>query len=277
MERELDLAFARVSPVAATGDDLEGLIQSADRSAFIEARPPVASRTAVLALVKKSERKLLGWYFDHVAQQVTSFAGATVRTLTVLADRVERVERLLPPTDLETFVPDSAEGLADGVVAGVVTAFDGVEGRVLVGGNGGPLLAALAAAGVDAYGVAVGAAPQSGPELEQRDGDPLTHLRDLAPESLGGAVLFGTDPQPTGTKLAHLGAASAAIIEGGRLVVLAGDPDNWGRDNPVEADLAPGRPWRPETWLVVMASQGFAEAEVTPAGACYLVAAVRRR
>ncbi len=75
MERELDLAFARVSPVATTGDDLEGLIQAADRSAFIEARPPVASRTAVLGLVKKGELKLLGWYFNHLAQQMTSFAG----------------------------------------------------------------------------------------------------------------------------------------------------------------------------------------------------------
>jgi hypothetical protein len=277
MERELDLAFARVSPVATTGDDLEGLIQAADRSAFIEGRPPVASRTAVLGLVKKGELKLLGWYFNHLAQQMTSFAGATVRTLTVVADRLEKVERLLPQVDRALLDHEAIPGLDADLTERVAARLAGVPGRVLVVGDGGGLLSALVAAGIDAYAVTPGAAPRVGPAIEQREGDPFEHLADLAPGSLGGTIVLGLDASATGVKIAHVQAAASAIDEGGSLVVVAGRPEHWGRDNPVEADLAPGRPFRPETWFVVLEAHGFALAEVDDTGQSLLVSALRRR
>jgi hypothetical protein len=277
MERELDLAFARVSPVATTGDDLEGLLQAADRSAFIEARPPMASRTAVLGLVKRSEQKLLGWYFNHLAQQVTSFAGATVRTLTVLADRLERVERYLPHVEPSLLDHDAGWGVDADVAQRAAARFRDVTGRVLVAGRDENLVPALVAAGIDAYGVAPAAVRQVGPTVDQRDGDPLEHLADLAPGSLGGAILLGLDALATGAKLAHVEAAAVAVDDGGRLLVVAGRPEHWGLDNPVEADLAPGRPFRLETWSVVLEGHGFAAVEVDDAGGSFLVSALRRR
>lgn len=278
MERELDLAFARVSPVGSTGDDLEGLLEAADRAAFIESQPPTASRIVALTVIKKTERKLLGWYFNHMAQQVTSFAGATVRALTVLTERLEQVERSLPRAELASLGHSATEGLANGLAAAVVAALAGVDGRVLVAGDDPGVLRALdGVEGLDAYGVAPTITPSIGSPVERRDGDPLTHLAHLAPESLGGLVVLGTDPLPTGAKVSYIDAAAGALTDRGRLVVIAGRPEAWGHANPVEADLAAGHPFRAETWVVVVESRGFVDAEVHELGDSLVVSALLRR
>jgi hypothetical protein len=281
MERELDLAFARVSPAATTGSDLRGLLQAADRAAFIDPHPPTGSRVPLLEVVKRTERKLLGWYFNYLAQQLTTFAGAAVRALQVLTDRLERVEQALPRAGDPGIGRAAAGPLAPEVATFVVAAFAGVEGRVLVAGEDRGLLEALVADGVDAYGVAAGderlsasGAPSS---AERRDADPLDHLARLAPDSLGGLVLLGLDPLATATKLAFVELAADALVDGGRLAVAGARPELWGTANPIEADLALGRPLRPETWSAVMAARGFGGITVADGADGHVVTATLRR
>ncbi|MGD9797107.1 MAG: hypothetical protein AB7H43_04295 [Acidimicrobiia bacterium] len=277
MERELDLAFARVSPPATTGRDLRGLLEAADRAAFVEARPPTASRLPPLVLVKKAERKLLGWYFNHLAQQVTTFAGATVRTLQVLTERLEHVEQALPRGAVAGVGAPAPSRLEDGLADRLLAGLHASPGRVLVAGEDAGLLDRLVEAGVDAYGVSAGPGGTGAAGVERRSGDPLDHLVNLAPDSLGGVVLLGLDPLATATKLAFVEAAVDALADGGRLSVVGHRPERWGEANPVEADLAPGRPLRPGTWVAVLEAGRFVDAVVHDGGDHHVVSATLRR
>jgi hypothetical protein len=279
MERELDLAFARVSPAATAGNDLQGLLQAADRAAFIDPHPPTGSRIPVLGAVKKTERKLLGWYFNHLAQQVTIFAGTAVRAMQLLTDRLERVEQALPRVGAAGIGHATPADLGTDVADRLAAAFAGVHERVLVAGDDRGLLGPIVAAGVDAYGMAgsdAAAGSGGGSSVERRAGDPLDHLARLAPGSLGGVVLLGLDPLATATKLAYLESAAAALVDGGRLAVVAQRSEDWGDANPVEADLAPGRPLRPETWASVLAADGFVDIVVHDGADGLLVTAILR-
>jgi hypothetical protein len=281
MERELDLVFASVSPAATAGNDLRGLLQAADRAAFIDPHPPTGSRIPAVGVVKKTERKLLGWYFNHLAQQVTIFAGTSVRALQLLTERLERVEQALPRVRVSGIGQTPQDDVEVDLAGRVAAAFAGVADRVLVAGDDRGLLGPLAAAGIDAYCIAAGAVgPSAGAgaisPAERRVGDPLDHLARLAPAALGGVVLLGLDPLATATKLAFVEAAAAALADGGRLAVVAARPEGWGDANPIEADLAPGRPLRPQTWSAVLAANAFADVTVREGPDSVLVTATLR-
>jgi hypothetical protein len=49
----------------------------------------------------------------------------------------------------------------------------------------------------------------------------------------------------------------------------------WGADNPVEADLAPGRPLQPVTWVHLLEQLGFAAPAVVERDGAYVVTAAR--
>ena len=99
MERELDLLFARFAPPTVTGDDLDGLLEAADRTSYIDHHPPTASSFAPLSLIKRVEWKLFGWFFRFVTQQVTAFAGIVVQALRLLGRRVDALEHATPGAD----------------------------------------------------------------------------------------------------------------------------------------------------------------------------------
>jgi SAM-dependent methyltransferase len=284
LERDLDLTFARFAPAAVSGDDLAGLIEAAERTSFVDPDPPTGSRLPPAALLKKVQRKLLGWYFRYLSQQVTAFGGSVVQVLRQLARRLEAVERAVPGVDPATVAAarGASTPAAAGDLAGVITAaLAGVTGRVLVTEAGdGSLVRLLGDAGADAYGVEprlelAESAALSG--LEVRDDEPLVHLAAVAHEALAALVLLGcTDRSAQASQVSLIAEAARTLTPGGTVVILGTNPDAWGRDtDPVEADLAPGRPFHAATWVHLLEARGFTGARVEERASRYAVIASR--
>lgn len=261
-ERELDLVFSRFAPVHALGDDFDRVMERAEQLTFVDVLAPVESTHPVVPYVKRVVRKAIAWEVRHVAQQVSAFAATATRALRLLADRVDAAEgspaaraRALelcraaaPAFDLERWAPV------------VVAAAHGATGRVLHAECGaGDLVATLAGAGVDAYGVDP-RAQSPAPGREIRLDDARTHLRALPAGALGGVVLSGCVDwlsPPALVELADL--ATSRVGPGGVVIVVGTHPRAW---TAPAADLAPGRPASPATWEHVLLAGGAAGAEV---------------
>jgi hypothetical protein len=277
MERDLDLVFARFAPVSVNGDDLEGLLSAADRTAFIDPVLPTESRLPAVSILKRVERKLLGWAFRHLTQQVTAFGGVVVQALRLLGRRVERLEEVSAGADpaLLAGVGGNAPAALDDVILAHLA---GCTGRVLVAEAGdGALLRRLS--DLDVYGVEsrpalVESAALAG--LDVRDDAVLDHLRLVEEGALAGMVLVGiVDRAPVGAQVSLVAHAARALGSGSRLALVATSPESWGAANPIEADLSPGRPLHAETWVHLLGQHGFVEVSVTERDGAYVVAATR--
>lgn len=265
LERELDLVFARYAPVGAVSGDFEQVVARVETSAFIDVQVPVGSEKPVVPYVKRALKKSMGWYLNYLAQQVSAYAHAATRAMRILGQRVEAVEgetaagpgapllaalrRGRPAPDLRPWHDAVVECLA------------GVDGRVVHAEAGsGAMVAALRAAGFDAYGVE----PVDGLALEPVDGaelridEAVEHLRVLPAGSLGAVVLSGcVDRAPRGEQLELARLAVAAVAAGGAVAVLGTDPSAWAEADPVAADLAAGRPFHAETWAHLLRDGGL--------------------
>ena len=261
-ERELDLAFARFAPVHAIGDDFDQVLERAEQSTFVDVLAPTASAQPVVGQVKRVIRKAIIWEVRYVAQQVSAFSAAMARAVRLLGRRVDALERVWPdPARLRTDTVTVAGAVDPALWSSVVlTALEGVTGRVLHAECGdGELVAALVAAGFDAYGVdPVEQAPR--PELELRADDVLDHLQALPDAALGGLVLSGAvDRLPAGALVDMAGLAADKVAPGGAVVVLSADPRGWERATPaVATDLSPGRPLHSATWCHLLDGRGLA-------------------
>jgi hypothetical protein len=87
------------------------------------------------------------------------------------------------------------------------------------------------------------------------------HLASLADGSVAAVVLAGcVDRLDLGGKLALLDDAVRVIAPGGSLVVLTSDQAAFDRGlAPTARDLLPGRPFHPETWLLLSERAGSTE------------------
>src|SRR3954471_3792077 len=156
MERDLDLIFARFAPAMVSGDDLDALLEQADRGSFVDVDVPTASRLPGVSLVKKTLRKLMSWYLRYVAQQVSVFAASAVSAMRLLGKRVDALEAATPGADptvreasRRAAAPPELSPFADAITAHL----RGAGGRVLVAECGdGSLVRALLDTGLDAYG-----------------------------------------------------------------------------------------------------------------------------
>ncbi|MGH9282751.1 MAG: hypothetical protein ACRD0S_07420, partial [Acidimicrobiales bacterium] len=71
---------------------------------------------------------------------------------------------------------------------------------------------------------------------------------------LSGAV----ERLPSGALVELAGLAASTLAPGGTVVVVSADPRAWARRaSPVEVDLAPGRPFRSETWCHLLTGRGL--------------------
>ena len=260
-ERELDLAFARFAPVHAIGDDFDQVLERAEQSTFIDVLAPTQSAQPLVGHVKRVIRKAIIWEVRYVAQQASGFSTAIARSVRLLGRRVEALEQVSPtPARLRAdAVTVTAELDAARWAPVVLGALTGAPGRVLHAECGdGALVAAMAEAGLDAYGAdPVDRTPP--PDLELRVDEVVPHLASLPDGALGGLVLSGcVDRLPLGTQVELAGLAAAKVAPGGGVVVLSADPRGWARvASPVEVDLAPGRPLRSETWCHLLAGRGL--------------------
>ncbi|MGI8683740.1 MAG: hypothetical protein ACR2MO_01315 [Acidimicrobiales bacterium] len=257
-ERELDLAFARLAPVHAIGDDFDQVVERAEQSAFIDVLAPTRSAQPLVGHVKRVIRKAIIWEVRYVAQQVSGFSAAITRAVRLLGRRVDALEQVAPPAArLRAAGATTASLDADRWGATVVRALEGTTGRVLHAECGnGALVALLAGAGFDAYGAdPVEQAAPAG--VEVRTDEALDHLTALPDGALGALVLSGcVERLPVGAQ-AHLAELAASkVAAGGTVVVLSADPRGWERGrSPVEADLAAGRPLRSDTWVHLLGAQ----------------------
>jgi len=244
LERELDAMFARYAPASAS-DDFDDVLAFAETQSFIHADVPTASRRAPLAYVKRVLRTFMAWYVRFLAQQVTAFAGAITRAVSLLGRRVDALETATAVTPERALVRgDAGPDLAPWLQL-VVGAVADAPGRVLHAEAGaGRLVQALADSGVDAYGIEP--VEDTGLEaaragLDIRTDDVLGHLRSVPDGVLGGVVLSGCiDRRPLGEVLALTDRAVAALAPGGLVVVLSAGPVH------------------PETWVHLLSVRGLA-------------------
>jgi hypothetical protein len=286
MERDLDLIFARFAPATTSGDDLDALLEQADRGTFVDVDVPTASRVPGVSIVKKVLRKAMSWYLRYIAQQVSVFASSTVGALKLLGKRVTALEAATPGADPN--VREASRRVATPTdltphEQAIVDHVRGVTGRVLVAECGdGSLVRRLTTEGLDAYGCdhrieLTDAASLQG--IEVRTDDVVDHLRAVDHEALGGLVLAGAvDRLPVGAQLSLADLAAAVLADGGRLALVGTDPDAWGRTTSVvDADLSPGKPLHAETWAHVLGERGFTAIVRVDGSPHHLVTAVRAR
>jgi hypothetical protein len=282
-ERELDRIFDAVAPPGATGPGVEAALTRAERAAVIDPVGPVASRIPGVALMRRVLRKLLAFYVEHVARQVTAFGVMIVRAVRVLGERVDAIEARSPVTDprlLDVAVPVSSDLDLTGWRDLVAKCCASVSARVVHAECGdGALVVALRDAGVDAYGVdprrdAASVADERGAEV--RTMAVLDHIRAVPDGALGGIVLSGcTERLAVGDLVDVVDHAARVLAPGAPVVVLSRAPDTPG--DPIAADLAPGKPLHAETWAFLLARRQFDDVETHSAAAAgaYAVTATR--
>ncbi len=270
LERELDELFLEFSPVGLQGRArLRETLALVDGAAYVDIAVPVASEKPIGTYVKRLLRTGLGWYLRYIVDQVVKFAWAVSRMLHVVVDHVEELEAAVESTrspDLPVEVARTGEPATDWWRPVAIEALAGVAGRVVHGDCGdGSLVAALVAAGVDAYGVdpsepALAAALDDG--LDVRAEPVLDHLEVVADEALGGLVLSGSVQWLRPNERQRLvDLAASRLTPGGVLVLHSATPASWAAGAPtLVRDLAPGRPLHAGTWAFLLAGRGFSVA-----------------
>jgi hypothetical protein len=285
LERELDELFLAHSPVAGRGGDLGEALRMVDAAAFIDPVVPVESERAAGAFVKKGMRSLLLWYVGWVTHQMSQSASAVSRALHVVDDRLKELERQVAAQRVPEAGVVELAGQHDADawwVEPAVAAVAKAPGRVLHSACGeGWLVRRIVAAGGDAYGVDPRTHLVEGAELgrlDLRTESLAEHLRAVAAAGLGAVVLSGTvEGMAGGERTQLLAALGTTLAPGGTLVVHSASRPAWeSAEAPPEADLAPGRPLRPEAWCRLLEQRGYeASAQPGPGGADFLVLAVR--
>jgi hypothetical protein len=285
LERELDELFLAHSPVAGRGGDLADALRMVDATTFIDPVVPVASQKAVGTAVKGGMRKLLLWYVGWVTHQISQFASAVSRTLHIIEGRLNEIERKVEVQRVPNagVIEFPALHRSDAWwVEPVIGAATKANGRVLHSACGdGWLVQRLNEAKVNAYGVDPRTHLVDQGTLgvvDLRDETLAEHLRSVAASGLGGLVLSGVfDGMGSGERDQLLGLIATTVAPGGLLAVHSVSPTAWASDDaPYEADLAPGRPLRAETWRHLLERAGYrVDIQLGPDAADYLVLATR--
>jgi hypothetical protein len=233
-EQGLHDEFARRAPRGAIEADLGDLLRDVDEQSFFDTMAPVASARPGGSTVKRTLRTALGFYMRHVTTQMGAFAHATGRVLRTLADRLEAVEQQVGAVG----VPAAVRALLEEMTNDLEEQWSALIDREL---NRAP-----------------------GPVLHVQGDDVVDRLGRMADASLG-AVVLGSDVEhrPQGWKLRLVSQVGRKAAGDAVVVVLACAPDAWpAGGSPVVADLAPGRPFHAETWLWLLAREGFTDASV---------------
>jgi glutathione S-transferase len=243
------------------------VIDQAARHAVVDYDAPITG-SRPLQLLKRTVKLLTAWYMIFVGRQLVAFAGTSLRALRILGGRIDTLEQRTPAVD-----PRIAANL--GPVSGdvdltpwhthCIEAFAQAPagGRVVHAECGdGAFLAALRAAGIDAYGVDPrrdAAAVADEQLVEVRGERAREHLASLASRTARGILLSGcVDRYVLGDQIELADTAAAALVPGGVLVIIGRDPAAWVHDTgAITADLAPGRPLHAATWRHLLQSRAF--------------------
>jgi hypothetical protein len=294
-ERELNELFLAHAPASGAGGDLTEALQRVDLAMFVDPVVPIDSNRKAGAAVKKGMRSASLWYVGWLTRQVNQFASATSRSLHMIERHLTELERTVavqrvPAAEVVEFPalhgPEAwwAGPAVAAVVAGEADrGEDRPRGRILHAACGdGWLVRLIDAAGGDAYGIDPRpgrAEPGPSDTVDLRQDGVATHLGAVAPSALGAVVLSGVaDGMAGGERAALLELIGDRLAPAGVLVVHVVGLSAWqAADAPVQADLAPGRPLRPDSWRHLLEADGYdVTVEAGPVGADFLVVAVRR-
>lgn len=281
-ERRLKRIFEQLVPPGAGNSrrDFEALLRSSDRAAYFDIDVPIASQKPGVARLKKLLRLTQAWYLNYLAQQLNNFSTNLMRLLYVFDARVKKLEdemdsatRVRPSGEfLKPYYPsilDMEDRIADPIADS--------SGRVLVADCGnGYLVWKLKERGIDCYGV-----DSFGDELEKpyqsgldlRWQDLGEHLLEIADGALSAVVIQGSiDLISAQEKLNLLSGATRVLDPHGALVVLSIDPASFDSspDLAIQRDLAPGRPFAPETLRHVFDRLGFSQVSTAAVGGAHL-------
>ena len=256
-------------------ENLADALERSEDAAGIDPEIPVASNNPAFGLVKRVMARLLGWYHQFVAQQVT---GLGVAVNNVLRSLVEKV------TDLESLTGDLERARLE--VARIEPERDDElwarRRRRRAGGSAGSRGGARGRRRRAPLGdlrtrrgrVRRRSAGRLGRRARARRGvdvrldDVTGHLQAVAPGDLAGVVLRAcVERLAAGELLQLLDLATRALRAGGRCIVVSATPQAWGSNRSrVEADLARGRPLHPETWVRLLEAQGYDGVDVRTLG-----------
>ncbi|HWF16220.1 MAG TPA: hypothetical protein VG244_08590 [Acidimicrobiales bacterium] len=285
LERELDELFLAHSPIGVRGGSLSEALRMVDAATFIDPVVPVDSERAAGAVVKKGMRSMLLWYVGWLTHQMSQSASAVSRALHIVDDRLKELERQVDSQRVsDSAVVEFPTSVGTGAwwVEPALAALAKAPGRVLHAACGdGWLVRRIADSGVDAYGIDPRTPIVDIAELDALDlrGESVPeHLRAVAAAGLGGIVLSGTvEGMAGGERNELLAVVGTRLAPGGTLVIHSVGRQAWeAADAPYGADLAPGRPLRPDTWCRLLEEDGYvASAQDGPDGSDYLITAVR--
>lgn len=268
-EAEIIAAFKDLAPAGAMGDDGRSLIARLGEVTHIDVDVPTHSNRALLAPIKHGLRKTQAWYLRYVADQVNVAFALTTSALDNHEERLSLLDSRRPPADLgiepsPTPSADIIRVVADSMVRSV-DAINERDRRILSAWSGkGEFIDTLVGSGFDAYGVEpasdkVSESLRKG--LDSRKDDPLDHLAELAPGSLGAVVLGSAlDTMPVAIIANALDLARRAVCSGGVVVVLADTTP----EDPVRFELAGRRPLSRDAWLRLMDARQISAAIALP-------------
>ncbi len=285
LERELDELFLAHSPIGVRGGDLSEALRLVDAATFIDPVVPVESERAAGAVVKKGMRTMLLWYMGWVTHQMSQSASAVSRALHIVDGHLKqlegRIEAQRVPDAVVVEFPTSF-GADAWWVEPALAALAKTPGRVLhTACSDGWLVRRIVDSGLDAYGIDPRAPVVDAAELgalDLRDEHLAEHLRAVSAAGLGGIVLSGTVEGMAGGERTHvLAAIGTKLAPGGALIIHSVGRAVWeSPDAPFAADLATGRPLRPDTWCRLLEENGYtASSQPGPDGSDYLITAVR--
>jgi len=293
-DARLHFELARRAPDPAAGAALGELVARVQEAASADGAPWSDADSEPKGSARH-RRQALARHLAQVHASVASLGLAATAALDAVIVRLEQLEQRV--ARLEPLAPGPGPGVSSPspAVAGAeahagagadaaahadetleqwrdtLTEALPADGRVLYAqARAGEVVAQLRSAGVDAYGV-TGTGPRHQPGPDVRRAELLEHLRAVPDGALGAVLMVGPpeamSPHTVGPLVAELGRVTHVVV------IVSEAPWWWRlRLGAVEADLAPGRPLDPDTWLHAFHGVGMAgSARYDPSGRSYRV------
>ena len=274
-DARLHFELARRAPNPPDATNVTELVAQVRELVGVDMSSPLTAGNGATGS-RRSHRHAGSQQLQRLEGRVTALGLATAAALSAVVGRLEqlegRVRHLEPPnedTEVPSLPPEDDDALtwwrarlAETLPRGARVLYAQSEAEEVV--------AELRAEGVDAYGItSTGSRHRPGPDV--RSGDLLTHLSAVADDGLGAVVLVGVPDVMSPLSVGPLVSALRRVAP--TIVVISEAPWWWRlRLGAVNADLAPGRPLDPDTWL--HAFHGVAmvgTAEYDPTGQSYRV------
>lgn len=272
-DARLHFELARRAPNRARWPETSELIAKVEEVALATMGSALDTH-AEAARSRRRARQVVAQHFEQIDSRVTSLGVACAGALHALSARLAQLEEQVRHLEHETddtsqtpLAPEPGDALTQwrNRLAEMLPP----DERVLYAqSRADEVVAELRSAGVDAYGI-TDAGPRHQPGPDVRHGDLLDHLGAVPDDALGAVLLVGAaeamKPHTIGPLVAELGRVTKVVL------IVSEAPWWWRlRLGAVNADLAPGRPLDPDTWL--HAFHGVAmvgSAEYDPSGHSY--------